>query len=273
MARIELLAIGKELLIGKTLNTNAYWIGGRLARIGSMLDRITTVDDDLKEISSAALEALERHPDFLLLVGGLGPTPDDMTLHGIARGIGRKLAPNRDATMMVVGHYKDIGRGDLELTQARRKMAMLPHGSTPLRNRLGTAPGVRMEEGRTVIFCLPGVPREMKSIFMDSVEKEIRKKIGKLFSRKVVMNLEGIFESTLAPIIKETLRKYPDAYIKSHPKGVEEGVSKIELDIVSVSRIKRTAELAQEIAAGMKDQIARAGGAVASTKSSLSSPP
>ncbi len=272
MVKVELIAVGKELLIGKTVNTNAHWVGGRLARMGGMLGRVTSVDDDLEEISSAVREALGRRPDFLVVVGGLGPTPDDMTLRGLVLGIGGKLALNRDAMMMVKGHYVEMGRSDLQFTKARRKMAMLPHGSIPLRNLLGTAPGVRVQSGQSVIFCLPGVPKEMKFIFRDSVEKEIQKKIGKLFSRKVVMNLEGIFESSLAPLIKEAMRRYPDAYLKSHPKGVEEGVSRIELDIVSVSTTSEGAERAGAIATMMKEKIVKAGGAVQSMKSRFDFP-
>jgi molybdenum cofactor synthesis domain-containing protein len=272
LVKVELIAVGKELLIGKTVNTNAHWIGGRLARIGGMIGRITTVDDDLEMISSAVRDALGRRPDFLVSVGGLGPTPDDMTLQGIAMAMGRRLVLNRDAMRMVRGHYIDMRRGDLELTRERRKMAMLPKGSTPLRNQLGTAPGVRLESGRVVIFCLPGVPKEMKFIFRDSAEKEIRKKMGALYSKKVVMNLEGIFESTLAPLIKEALKRYPDSYIKSHPKGVEEGVSRIELDIVTVARTSKRADRAEATATMMKEKIARAGGVVLSMKSTSYSP-
>jgi molybdenum cofactor synthesis domain-containing protein len=187
MVKVEVIAVGKELLIGKTVNTNAHWIGGRLARMGGMISRMTTVDDDLDEISTAVRSALKRQPHFLIVVGGLGPTPDDITLQGIALAIGRRLVLNRDAKVMVKGHYMQMGRGDLEFTKARRKMAMLPQGSAPLRNLLGTAPGVRIESGSAVIFCLPGVPKEMKFIFMDSAEKEIRKKMGIFFLMIVVM--------------------------------------------------------------------------------------
>src|SRR2546422_526486 len=176
--RVEVFAVGRELLIGKTVNTNAYWIGGRLARMGTRLSRITTVDDDLREISSSLRESLRRKPEFLVVVGGLGPTPDDMTLAGIAKGLRRRLALNREALRMVRDHYVEMGRGDLKLTSARRKMARLPLGATPLKNTVGTAPGVRLEARGTIIFALPGVPREMKSVFRRSPEREIQPKVG-----------------------------------------------------------------------------------------------
>src|SRR5208282_666905 len=145
MVSVVNFAVGKELLIGRTMNSNAYWIGGRLYRMGGMLDRVLTVTDSLDEISAGLKELLAVRPDFIIVVGGLGPTPDDMTLKGIARGLGKKVAT-------------------------------IPEGATPLTNEVGTAPGVRLVAGKgTVVYCLPGVPREMRNIFFNFAEKEIRK--------------------------------------------------------------------------------------------------
>lgn len=270
MVKVEVLAIGKELLIGKTLNSNAYWIGGRLARMGSMIRRVSTVDDDLEEISLAVTEALQRKPDFLITIGGLGPTPDDMTLKGLGRALGAKLTTSKEALNMVKEHYVQIGRRGIELTPARRKMAQLPKGATPVHNPLGTAPGVRTTRGRTVIYSLPGVPREMRAIFVNSVEKAIRRKVGKLFWMKIVMDVEDIFESTLAPMIKQALKENPAAYIKSHPKGVEKGVSKIELDIMTVSAEKTRAGAASELARLLRSRITRDGGVVRNERTTSS---
>ena len=263
--RVEVLTVGRELLIGKTVNTNAHWIGGRLARMGTRLFRITTVDDDLREISSSMRESLRRRTEFLVVVGGLGPTPDDMTLAGIAKGLRRRLEVNREALRMVRTHYVEMGREDLKLTSARRKMARLPLGATPLKNYVGTAPGVRLEAGRTIIFALPGVPREMKSTFRRSLEGEIRRRLGSLHTRAVILKLEGIFESSLAPILKRIMKRYPSAYIKSHPKGVEEGVSKIELDVVVVSKSRAdSTKISDEIVSELKRKVTEAGGTILS---------
>ncbi len=267
MLRVEVLAVGRELLIGKTVNTNAYWVGGRVARMGSALSRITTVDDDLKEISTAVRESLRRSPDFLIVVGGLGPTPDDMTLEGIAKALRRRIGLQQEALEMVRNHYMKMGRADLKLTPPRKKMARLPEGATPLPNKVGTAPGVRLESGRTVIFSLPGVPWEMRSIFRESVRKEIKERIGKLYSQTVILNLERIFESTLAPILKETMKKYPSVYIKSHPKGVEEGVSKIELNVGVVSeRREESRRISGQVASELERKVIKAGGALGKSR-------
>ena len=263
MVTVSSLCVGKELLIGKTTNTNATWLGSRLFGIGTMIDRILTVTDSLDEISSGLLELLERKPDFIVVIGGIGPTPDDMTLKGVARALGRKVGPNPAALELIREHYVRTGRGGMEMTPARRKMAMLPEGSTPLVNGEGTAPGVRIDLPHTVIFCLPGVPREMKSIYVHSVHPEILRKTGRLFTSKVVMHLQGVFESTITPDIVEALERHPSAYIKSHPKGIMEGRSNVELDLVVVAEDRSRAESeCSELAEFFRERVVRAGGRI-----------
>jgi nicotinamide-nucleotide amidase len=234
MVRVEMLAVGKELLIGRTMNSNALWVGKRLAQMGSMIKEITTVDDELDEIGRGLKEALRRNPDFLVVVGGLGPTPDDMTLSGIARALGLGLRRSADELSLIREHYAKRGMASVKLTPARLKMARIPAGSVPLRNEVGTAPGVRLVAGKTTIFCLPGVPSEMRSIFRASVEPEVRSKLGDIHRSYGRMKLAGVLESTLAPVLSDELKKHPGAYIKSHPRGIRGGVSRIELDVAVV---------------------------------------
>ena len=241
MVRVEMLAVGRELLIGRTVNTNAQWLGARLARKGSRLAEITTIDDDLAEIASGLKGCLAREPDFLIVVGGLGPTPDDMTLKGVARGTGKRLRINGGALALIKEHYEGRNLSGIEMTPARTKMAMLPTGAAPIRNASGTAPGVRLVIGPTAIFCLPGVPSEMKRIFRDSVEPLIFKRLGRLSRKYVRMTVEGIYESALAPLIAQELKLHAGAYIKSHPRGIREGKSRIELDVAVVKKDEKGA--------------------------------
>jgi molybdenum cofactor synthesis domain-containing protein len=263
MVRVEMLAVGKELLIGRTLNTNAHWIGKRLTKLGSMLKEITTVDDDLEEIGTSLNQALGRSPDFLIVVGGLGPTPDDMTLMGVAGALGLKLKQSEGALRLIKEHYAKRGLTDIELTPSRLKMARLPTGAQAVLNEAGTAPGVRLVAGNTVVFCLPGVPVEMRGMFRRSVEPEIRMKLGVIHRAYVTMKLEGVLESVLAPMISKQLGRHPGAYIKSHPRGVREGVSRIELDIAVVGEDKKRIESeCEEIADEMKRAVIGGGGRV-----------
>lgn len=263
MARIELLAVGRELLIGRTLDTNATWVGRRVARMGGMIKLIATVDDDLSEISAALRASLSRRPDVIVTMGGLGPTPDDMTLKGVARGLRTGLRVSGSALRLIREHYAEQGVVNVEITPARRKMATMPAGSRPLRNGVGTAPGVMITRGGTAIFCLPGVPAEMKAIFRASVEPELRKRIGRLHRRALRFKIEGVRESELAPVIGSQLKKHPETYIKSHPRGTAGGISRIELDVVAVSEERAEARaVGDQVAAEMLRAVREMGGRV-----------
>lgn len=245
-------------MIGRTLNTNAYWMGKRLALMGSMIERMTSVDDDLAEISSGLNEILGRRPEFVVVLGGLGPTPDDMTLKGVARALNVQLRLSQDGLRLMKESYAKRNR-EFAMTPARRKMAVLPVGSSALPNNVGTAPGVRIERGGSVIFCLPGVPKEMMSIFRESVEPEIQRSLGELHRRAIRFKISGVFESSLAPVIQKELERYPGTYIKSHPRGVTNGASRLELDIVSVKRKKPESDatalaVAEEMLAAIKEE-------------------
>ena len=263
MVRVEMLAVGRELLIGRTVNTNAQWLGVRLARKGSRLAEITTVDDELVEIASGLKGCLARKPDFLIVVGGLGPTPDDMTLKGIARGIGSHLRLNTCALALIREHYARRNLGGIEMTRARTKMAVLPVGADPVKNAVGTAPGVRLAFGSAIIFCLPGVPSEMKRMFRDSVEPLIVERLGTLSRKYRKLTVEGIYESTLAPLIASELKLHPGAYIKSHPRGIREGRSRIELDVAVVSKDESEAQKSITAIVGeIKNEIQTEGGKI-----------
>jgi nicotinamide-nucleotide amidase len=270
MVSVVNFAVGKELLIGRTMNSNAYWIGGRLYKMGGMLDRVLTVTDSLEEISAGLKELLALGPDFIIVVGGLGPTPDDMTLRGIALGLGKRIKFNKDAIALIKEHLKKVGR-EFELTPARRKMAMLPEGATPLRNDVGTAPGVRLIAGRgTVVYCLPGVPGEMRNIFSNFAEREIREKLGEMHIAKVTMKLSGIYEAALAPSLSEAVKMHPEAYIKSHPRGLKAGAPTMELDVTVTSRNSLTVRSTySELVSFLSRRISNLGGTVTSKRETM----
>jgi len=222
---IEIICIGNELLIGKTLNTNAQWLAKRATTLGLNVRRITIVGDDINEISSAVREAIQRNPRFLITTGGLGPTFDDKTLEGIAKALECKLEINDEALTIVKEKYrKYVEEGKMEkaeLTPPRVKMAKLPEGAKPLFNPVGTAPGVVMEHEGTTMVALPGVPSEMEAIFDGSVASFLKQVAGDVTFFETSMEATGVMESDIAPLIDQVMHDNPYIYIKSHPKGTE----------------------------------------------------
>ncbi len=231
---VELLVIGNEILIGKTQDTNSNYMAKRITKYGHHIRRITAVGDDLNEISNAMKEIIKRIPDMIITCGGLGPTFDDMTIQGISLALNRELELNQHAYDSIKKRYEAaFKQGILKLngmTKEREKMAYLPNGSTPLPNLRGTAPGVKIQEKDTLIFCLPGVPMEMKSMFKIVVLPILKEKKGKFMEKSFIFT--GIGESHIAPYITEVEEKYPKLWIKTHPRLGEFG-AEIEVSITA----------------------------------------
>ncbi len=193
--------------------------------------------DSLRTISEGVVEALDRAPELLVTVGGLGPTHDDMTLRGLGKALGKPLAVNERALKAIENKYGAMDER-ASLTRYRKKMAMLPSGGEPLPNPVGTAPGVLTRTGQTRIISLPGVPEEMKAIFKGSVAPILRIP-GISSPHEAYVLLVGIIESALAPVLERTQRRFPNLYFKSHPKGRETGIrSLIQLHVYAVSNKK-----------------------------------
>ncbi len=222
---IEIICLGNELLIGKTLETNAHWIGKQATNLGANVKRITLVQDFIPEIAAIVREVISRKPKFIIVTGGLGPTFDDKTLEGIATALNRKLVINQKALEMVKTKYtqyakeRNIPKG--EMTPRRIKMATLPEETVPIFNPIGTAPGVQVDLEGTVLFALPGVPSEMKAIFTQTITPMISEVVGDMVFCEDSLFVDELMESQLAPLIDKVMTDEPQVYIKSHPLGVE----------------------------------------------------
>ncbi len=224
-ATMEVVCVGNELLIGKTLNTNSQWLAQRATANGIIVKRVTLVADEVSEIASVIHEAIQRKPLLIVTTGGLGPTFDDKTLSGIAEALNCKLGVNATAKQMIKEKYETYARkrntGRIELTESRIKMATIPEKTEPIHNPVGTAPAVRADLDGTTLIALPGVPTEMKAIFEETIAplfKQISE--GNAFHEKSIY-ADNIMESTLAPLIDIVIEDNPTVYVKSHPKGEE----------------------------------------------------
>lgn len=204
---VEVISVGTELLIGQITNTNAVWIGQRLAEEGFDVHHQVTVGDNLARLAAAIATALER-ADAVILTGGVGPTQDDLTREAICVVTGRPMLRDEE-------HADRIRRRILarrgSVAESVLRMAEYPETSEPLPNSQGVALGVAMRHGAGWVFAVPGVPREMKAMVEDHVLPRLRRAAGNAaVIRSRVLHTWGQGESQVA----ETL---DDLYLTSNP--------------------------------------------------------
>ena len=246
---VEILCVGTELLSGITLNTNADWLCGEITNVGGVVRRVTVVRDDLSEISSAARESLAREPNIVITTGGLGATYDDMTLEGIAAALCKKVMIDYRAIEMLKKSYA-MHKLHQELTDSRLKMATIPERSTPIQNPVGSAPAIIEQADGISIFCLPGVPSEMKTIFKEHILQRIKKSVGKFVAEELNYNTRGLTEAMIAPVLIEIVKSHPKnmIYLKTHPRGYYRKKTP-QLKIQMISRGNNETEVKNRLAA------------------------
>ena len=235
---IELIFIGNELLNGEITNTNGQWLCHKITQIGAKVNQIITIPDNIIIISKNIKEILSRKPNFLIILGGLGPTFDDMTLKGLEKALGEeyKLELNEKALKMIKKQYKLAEKlniiKDGGLTEHRIKMASIPKNSVPLFNPIGTAPGVLLSLSNVELICLPGVPQEMKSIFLRSISSRIKKQVLKtgLSYSKTSFIVNNKVESEISSLVNQVMEEVQGIWIKTHPH-LELGKAWVELYI------------------------------------------
>ena len=200
MPTAAILTIGNELTSGDVVDTNGPWLAHRLERLGVKATLLAAVPDDIDAIARfLRREAAEA--DFVLVTGGLGGTPDDLTREAVAAafGVGRQEVPKLAAELRA--------RFTRDPEYAAR-WAELPTGSRPLENPLGGAPGFQVEN----VYVFPGLPSEMRAMF-DAIERELAGSppIG---AWRAKFRLR---ESDIAGLLAETGERWPDVLVGSYP--------------------------------------------------------
>lgn len=193
--RIEIITTGDELMSGLTQDSNFSWSGDVLTSRGFAAEFHTTVGDERDDISTALATASQR-ADAVVVSGGLGPTPDDLTAEVAADFFGVPLELNMRAVSSIEERLSRRGR---VLTDMNRKQAYLPRGSRVLINNWGTAPGFSIEKGGTVFYFLPGVPKEFRAMMDEYVLPELEQRdAGRKKVRSMLVKTFGLPESEVA---------------------------------------------------------------------------
>jgi nicotinamide-nucleotide amidase len=161
----EIISIGSELTSGQNLDTNAQWLCLRLAEVGIGVGWHTTIADDL-DINVEAFRIATQRARLVLCTGGLGPTQDDLTREALARLAGVELVLHPESLAQIEEMFRQRKR---TMPERNRVQALFPAGAEPIANHHGTAPGVWMPIGRSLVAAMPGVPSEMFAMFREQV--------------------------------------------------------------------------------------------------------
>ena len=199
--KAEILTIGDELLRGEIVDSNKSFLSDRLLSLDVETDWHTSVRDDPEQMTDAFLRAVGR-ADIVLVSGGLGPTRDDLTIQVLASSFGRKLVLDEDSLAKIHSFFQRLGR---EMTENNASQAWFPDGTDVLDNPIGTAPGCLIEEQGTLVFCMPGVPRELYKMMDEQVLPRIaaRGQAGGTVVRARLLRTFGTGESMLDDQLKD----------------------------------------------------------------------
>ncbi len=166
MTKVEIIATGSELLKGAVENTTTPFLVSQVMSWGYEIIRLNTVRDNLEEIKGAICDALTR-AELIIVTGGLGPTPDDVTRDAIAESIQMPLEFRSELWEEIQSFFKKRGR---ETPPSNINQAYLPYGALTVPNALGTAAGIIVTHNSKIIVALPGPPEELRQMFLNEVK-------------------------------------------------------------------------------------------------------
>lgn len=199
--KAEIISVGTELLLGATVDTNAARLGEVLARCGITCTHRQTVGDNLERLTDSLREALSR-AEIVVLIGGLGPTQDDLTRDGIAAATGCSLQRNEEIERNLRSFFE---QRNLKFVESNARQAMVPEGAEALANANGTAPGIWLATESNIVIALPGPPREFIPLLIDVVKPRLQQLNPGQIIHSRTLRLCGIGESAAEAMITDLL--------------------------------------------------------------------
>ena len=198
LAVCELISVGTEILLGDILNTDAQYLSIELAKLGISVIHQSTVGDNRERLLAQLDEAAKRS-DIIILSGGLGPTPDDLTKEVCCEFFGKEMFLHEPTVEKIKEYFSSKG---IEMAQNNLKQAMLPKDCVIFPNDNGTAPGMAIEKDGVHILVLPGPPRELKPMFQNCAVPYLMQ-----FSDRIIVSHNirtfGIGESSMAERVND----------------------------------------------------------------------
>jgi len=216
----EIISIGSEHLLGEIINTDAPYLCQRLSTLGIEIERQITIGDDKKGIASSLEEALRR-VKMVITIGGLGPTPDDITKKVIATVAEEQLVLNEGILSEIEKKFKEEKN---PMPSDNIKQAFLPRDSYPLENKVGIAPGFILETRNRIIIALPGPYNELVPMLEERVVPYLKEKLEvREVIKSLVLRTTGLPESRVAEKLKDIMKKSknPQVSLLAHENIVD----------------------------------------------------
>lgn len=213
---VELISVGTEILLGNIVNTNAAFLSEECAKLGLSCYYQTVVGDNEERLKET-IECAIKRSDIIILSGGLGPTPDDLSKETVAKVWDKQLIMHEPSKQHIIEYFK---KKNIEISENNWKQAMIPEGAVVMENANGTAPGVIMEQDGKSIILLPGPPNELIPMVKEQVEPYLRGLTkGVIFSQTV--KICGIGEGTVAQQIRDLIEQQTNPTIATYAKTGE----------------------------------------------------
>jgi nicotinamide-nucleotide amidase len=218
--RAEIIATGSELLTGGIVETNSVFLAGELLDLGIETVFKSIAGDDEKDLEEVFRRARER-VDVIIITGGLGPTEDDITRKALARVLKKRLVLSDDALKAIKAVFEARGR---EYPNANDRQALMPVGARLLENSVGVAPGFYLVEEKHFVAVLPGVPSEMRAMYLHGgLRDALADRVGgKTAYRRKVLHTAGLTESKVNGLIQDVMKqKRPFVGLSARDTGVD----------------------------------------------------
>ncbi len=200
----EIIAIGSELLTPQRVDTNSLTVTEHLNLLGVEVVRKQVIGDERERLAEAIRQAVER-ATIVVLIGGLGPTEDDVTRDAAAAALGRKLLLSLEQESILITRFRQINR---PMAKNNLRQAYLIEGAEAMSNPLGTAPGQFLSTARGALALLPGPPRELKPMVENELVPRLRPVLPPQVIRVRTFRITGIGESDLDTLIAPIYTKY-----------------------------------------------------------------
>ncbi len=213
MNDVELLIVGYEILRGDRRDAHLEYLGRRLLDIGVRIGRVHVCGDETGEIAAVVRER-RRRTRMLVVTGGLGPTHDDVTREGVARGLGLPLEFDADEWQRIQEYFERHGR---KASESNRRQAMFPGGATVVGNTRGTAPGFAVDADGCLVVVLPGPPPEFRTMADAHLIPAAAELFGRPAALTRVYRTMGIGESQMSTLLDSLVSRYDEFTLASLP--------------------------------------------------------